>query len=51
VEFSWVGTDEGDHVSGRGWARGEADGSLHGHLFIHDGDDSGFVAVDADVSE
>jgi hypothetical protein len=51
VEFSWDGNDEGDHVSGRGWARLEADGSLRGHLFIHGGDDSGFVAVDADVSE
>ena len=33
-----------DHVSGRGWACLEADGSLRGHLFIHSGDDSGFRA-------
>src|SRR5262245_42711968 len=51
VEFSWDGTDEGDHVSGRGWARLEADDSLRGHLFIHSGDDSGFLAVAPDVSE
>ena len=34
VEFSWDGTDEGDQVSGRGWAKLETDGSLRGHLFI-----------------
>ena len=51
VEFSWAGNDEGDHVSGRGWARLDEDGSLRGHLFIHSGDDSGFRAVAADVSE
>ena len=28
VEFSWDGNDEGDHVSGQGWARLEADGSF-----------------------
>jgi hypothetical protein len=51
VEFTWDGHDEGDQVSGRGWARLEEDGSLRGHLFIHSGDDSGFVAVAADLSE
>jgi hypothetical protein len=35
VEFSWDGVDEGDQVSGRGWAQLEAHGSLRGHLFIH----------------
>ena len=28
VEFSWDGYDEGDQVSGRGWARLDEDGSL-----------------------
>ncbi|AYA23413.1 hypothetical protein C6369_001870 [Rhodococcus rhodochrous] len=42
VEFSWVGDDEGDEVSGRGWAALLQDATLEGHLFIHMGDDSGF---------
>jgi hypothetical protein len=44
VEFSWEGTDEGDQVSGRGWAALHTDGVLHGHLYFHLGDDSGFRA-------
>ena len=44
VEFSWQGDDEGDEVSGRGWAVLADDGSLHGHLYFHLGD-SGFRAV------
>jgi hypothetical protein len=44
VEFSWEGTDEGDQVSGRGWAAIQDDGLLHGHLHFHLGDDSGFRA-------
>jgi hypothetical protein len=44
VEFSWMGFDEGDPASGRGWAVVEADGSLRGHIFFHLGDDSGFRA-------
>ena len=43
VEFSWDGTDECDQVCGRGWAFLNDDGSLAGHIFIHMGDDSGFV--------
>jgi hypothetical protein len=45
VEFSWQGDDEGDAVSGRGWAVPADDGSLRGHLYFHLGDDSGFRAV------
>jgi len=45
VEFTWQGWDEGDEVSGRGWAVLDDDGSLHGHLYFHLGDDSGFRAV------
>lgn len=44
VEFSWLGEDEGDAACGRGWARLQADGSLVGRIFIHDGDDSHFTA-------
>lgn len=45
VEFTWDGEDEGDHASGRGWAARSTDGSLHGHIYFHLGDDSGFRAV------
>lgn len=44
VEFSWQGDDEGDYVSGRGWAHVIDDGTLNGHLFFHRGDDSSFRA-------
>jgi hypothetical protein len=44
VEFSWDGDDDGDQVSGRGWAAAVDDVTLKGHLFIHMGDDSGFRA-------
>jgi hypothetical protein len=43
VEFSWDGFDEGDSVSGRGWAALRS-GRLEGKLFIHQGDESSFVA-------
>jgi hypothetical protein len=43
IEFSFQGFDEGDEVTGRGWAilQGE---QLRGRLFFHQGDDSSFVA-------
>ena len=44
VEFSWEGNDEGDPVSGRGWAEAAEDGSVCGRIFFHMGDDSGFRA-------
>ncbi|MGH3842776.1 MAG: hypothetical protein ACRDS0_15230 [Pseudonocardiaceae bacterium] len=44
LEFSWDGDDEGDQISGRGWAAVVDDVTLTGHLFIHLGDDSGFRA-------
>lgn len=47
VEFSWDGNDEGDPACGRGWARIEEKGTLSGHIFFHQGDDSGFKAVRA----
>jgi hypothetical protein len=43
VEFSFEGSDEGDRITGRGWAT-LADGELRGRIFIHHGDDSGFTA-------
>jgi len=49
VEFSWAGSDEGDQVSGRGWARLQDDDSLHGRIFFHLGDNSGFRATRVDT--
>ena len=44
AEFSWEGFDDGTSTSGRGWASLGTAGRLVGHIFIHKGDDSGFVA-------
>lgn len=44
VEFSWEGDDEGDQVSGRGWAVLADAKTIEGHLFFHLGDDSSFRA-------
>jgi hypothetical protein len=43
AEFSWEGFDDGSPASGRGWAALGTAGRLVGHIFIHRGDDSGFV--------
>lgn len=43
AEFSWEGTDEGDARCGRGWLVQGSAGRLVGHIFFHNGDDSGFV--------
>ncbi len=43
LEFSFLGIDEGDEVSGRGWAVIE-ENFLKGHIYFHHGDDSGFKA-------
>ena len=51
VEFSWDGDDEGDPVSGRGWAVVEEDGSLSGRIYFHRGDDSGFRAVRLEAAD
>jgi hypothetical protein len=44
AEFSWDGFDDGSPASGRGWAASGTAGRLVGQIFIHKGDDSGFVA-------
>ena len=43
VEWTWEGNDEMDAVQGRGWVvlKGK---ELHGMLFCHQGEESGFVA-------
>jgi hypothetical protein len=38
AEFSWQGSDEGDDVSGRGWAALNPDSTLEGHIYFHLGD-------------
>lgn len=43
AEFSWEGQDESDPACGRGWAALGSAGRLVGHIYIHNGDDSGFV--------
>jgi hypothetical protein len=44
IDFTWHGFDEGDELTGRGYAE-IVDGKLNGHLYIHLGDDSAFRAV------
>ena len=44
AEFSWEGFSDADPASGRGWATLGTAGRLVGHIFIHNSDDSGFVA-------
>jgi hypothetical protein len=44
LEWSWEGHSDTDPGSGRGFARVEG-GNLVGHIFIHQSDDSSFVAV------
>lgn len=43
VEFSWLGSDENDPASGRGWAVVDGD-VMTGRIFFHRGDDSSFTA-------
>jgi hypothetical protein len=43
IEFSWLGSNDTDPGSGRGWAVLE-DGKLMRHIYIHMSDDSEFVA-------
>jgi hypothetical protein len=45
VDFTWEGHDEGDPASGRGWVTLRKDGSLAGHIYFHQGDDSSFKGV------
>jgi hypothetical protein len=47
VEFTWEGADDGDRVTGRGWAVLTDDDTLDGRIFFHLGDDSGFQATRA----
>lgn len=44
VEFTWSGFDEGDEMSGHGFAEIMQE-ELRGHIYIHLGDDSAFRAI------
>jgi hypothetical protein len=46
VDFAFEGFDEGDEVSGNGWAELNG-GKLTGRIAFHLGDGSGFVAKKA----
>ena len=47
IDWSWDGNDEMEPAQGRGWAVLKGD-ELHGMIFFHQGDDSGFVARKAE---
>jgi hypothetical protein len=49
VDFTWHGFDEGDELTGRGYAE-IVDGELRGHIYFHLGDDSAFRAVKRQLS-
>ena len=44
VDFSWEGENDNDPGCGRGWGALRGD-RLEGRLYIHRGEDSGFVAL------
>ena len=44
-DFTWDGADEGDQVSGDGWAELQDDGSLLGEISYRNGDETSFKAV------
>ena len=44
LEFTFSGFDEGDEVTGHGWAKAEGT-RLTGRLIFHEGDESGFEAA------
>lgn len=43
AEFSWEGDDEGEQRSDGRWVAWGTAGRLVGHVYIHGGDDSGFL--------
>ena len=44
AEFSWEGYNDADPACGRGWVTLGTAGRLVGHIFIHNSDESTFVA-------
>lgn len=45
IDFEWNGADEGDQVSGNGWADLREDGCLEGEIAYHNGDETTFTAA------
>jgi len=43
AEFTFAGFDDNDQITGRGWLQPGTAGRLVGHLYFHQGDESGFV--------
>ena len=43
VDFEWNGVDEGDQVSGGGWAHLRDDGCLEGEIAYENGDETTFI--------
>ncbi|WP_298685850.1 hypothetical protein [uncultured Sphingomonas sp.] len=43
VDFDWNGEDEGDQVTGTGWADLRDDGWLEGEIAYDNGDDTTFI--------
>ena len=44
IDFEWNGADEGDQVTGTGWADLRDDGRLEGEIAYDNGDDTTFIA-------
>ena len=44
ADFEWHGFDEGDEISGGGWAELEDDGSITGEITFHNGDETTYRA-------
>ena len=44
IDFDWDGADEGDQVSGNGWAELRNDGHLEGEISFRNGDEITFIA-------
>jgi len=45
IDFDWNGGEEGDQVSGTGWADLRDDGHLEGETAYHNGDETTFIAA------
>jgi hypothetical protein len=44
VSFEFSGSDEGDEISGEGWAELEEPNKISGEIKFHNGDDTTFEA-------
>jgi len=44
IDCAWTGNEEMDQTRGDGWAELQPDGSLHGQICFHGGDEANFTA-------